>query len=112
MTNVSALRFPTLTIEHPLERVAMRVLVAAVMALVIAYVYLIAASTFNIIARKQAEVSSVTIQGTLAQLSSQYYELSKQVTLARATSMGLSPIAQKDYVTRSSHLSYVAPAAQ
>ena len=109
---VHALRLPTLTYEHPLERVILRVLLLIIIAAVAVYVYLIAASTFNIIARKQAEVSSTTVNSSLAQTNAQYYQLSGQVTPARAVAIGLTPVAEKDYVTRTSSLGLATPVSR
>lgn len=112
MQQTHALRFPTLTTPHPAERLVLLVLIALVVACISAYVYLIAASTFNIIARKQAEVASVQTQSALAQINAEYYQLSGQVTLSRAEAIGLTPIAKKDYVTRETRLGYARPATQ
>lgn len=107
-----ALRFPTLTYEHPAERIVFRILCAVFVASVCAYVYLIAASTFNIIARKQAESSAVTAHSLLAQTNAEYYKLSGQVTPARALAIGLAPVSQKEYVIRTSSLGLAGPAAR
>lgn len=107
-----ALRFPTLTYEHPAERVLLRVLGVVLIAAVCAYVYLIASSTFNIIARKQAESMAVTAHSALAQTNAEYYQLSGQVTPARALSIGLAPLSQKEYVTRTSSLGLAGPTAR
>ena len=104
--SIAALRYPTLAIEHPIERVVSRTLLFALCLLTVAYVYLIGASTFNIIARKQAELSATKVSGTLSQLNAAYYALSDQVTLAKAAELGLSPIAQKEYVTRTARLGF------
>jgi len=105
----NTLRFPTLTFEHPAERIVLRVLIAVVIACAVAYVYFIAASTFNIIARKQAEVSAIAVHSKLAQVNAEYYQLSGQVTPARALAIGLTIVAEKDYVTRTSSLGLAGP---
>jgi hypothetical protein len=110
--NLHAFRYPTLTFEHPAERVVLRVLIAAIILFALAYVYLIAASTFNIIARKQAEVSAISTQSSLAMINSEYYQLSGEVTPQHALAIGLTPVSQKDYVTRTSRLGYAGPASR
>lgn len=87
----------------------MRLFVVALALLASAYVYLIADSTFNIIARKQAEIAATALSGSLAQLNAEYYQLGSQVTLAKARELGLVALAESDYVTRTSRLTYAAP---
>lgn len=107
-----ALRLPSLTYEHPAERIVLRVLALVLVASVCAYVYLIAASTFNIIARKQAESFAITAHSALAQTNAEYYQLSGQVTPTRAIAIGLAPVSQKEYVTRTTSLGLANPAAR
>ena len=100
------LSLPTLTSAHPLEPLALRVVSGVVLLLIVCYVYGISASTFNIIARKQAESSAGSVQSSLAQLNAEYYSLTGKLTEARAQSLGLSELAETSYVTRDVHVGY------
>jgi len=100
-------RFPSLTVEHPLEAVARLAFCAAIALCVALYIYCIAASTFNIIARKQAENGSMAAQSRLAQINAEYYALSERVTPSEAGNLGLVPIKEKSYVTRTAALGFV-----
>lgn len=104
--STKTLSFPTLTKEHPLERLALRILIALVAALIFSYIYFIAASTFHIIARKQAETTGVAVQSASAQMNAEYYNLTAGLSPETASSMGLKSISKKEYVTRSIYLGY------
>lgn len=104
--NANVLRLPTLTSAHPLEPLALRVVSGIVVLLIIAYVYGIAASTFNIIARKQAESSATAVRSSLAQLNAEYYNLNQSLTESRAGDLGLVTLSDSSYVTRDVHVGY------
>ena len=100
------LSLPTLSSAHPLELVAVRVMSGVVLLLIVAYVYGISASTFNIIARKQAESSAGVVRSSLAQLNAEYYTLTQGLTQSRAKTLGLSELREASYVTRDVHVGY------
>lgn len=100
------LRFPSLTAEHPAERVLRAGLLVLLALLLACYVYLIASSTFNIIARKQALQEGMATQSTLSRINAEYYALSSTLTEERAAHLGLVPLEEKEYVTRASQLGF------
>lgn len=100
------LRLPSLTHEHPIERMLRLLLVLCIAFGIASYIYFIAASTFNIIARKQAESTAIATQSRLADINSQYYALSQRVTPGEAGVLGLVPLKNKSYVTRTTSLGF------
>lgn len=102
-----AIQLPTFTKEHSSERVILRILLSALAIFIISYVYLIGASTFHIIARKQAESSSISVQSALAQINAEYYTLAEGLTEGRARALGLTNLQKKEYVTRAVYLGYI-----
>ena len=80
----------------------MRVLVSLLILLALGYLYFVAASVLNIMARKEALSQSAQIEGTIGSLEGQYFALSQGITPQSAVALGLSPISVKDtdYVNR------------
>lgn len=101
-----AINLPSLTTMHPLEGVVRRTLMGALAILVLAYIYFVASSTFNIIARKQALQEGVAIQSSLARINAEYYALSGELTPERAAIAGLVPLEDKAYVSRTVPLGF------
>jgi hypothetical protein len=93
--------------EYTGERVARRLLGTTAVLLIIAYGYLIASSTFNIIARKEAYLTSTKIESALAQLEAEYFELSESLTASYAAQTGLTPVVAKEYAARAGTLGLV-----
>ena len=91
-----------LAIEYPLERLIMRTMIALLIALAFCYLYFVAASVLNIMARKEALAQSAQIDGSIGALEGQYFTLSQSITSQSAVALGLSPIsvANTAYVDR------------
>ena len=90
----------SLTLEHPAERLALRILVLALVFVMCAYFYFIAASILNVIARKEALTKVTMIQGSIGGREQQYFELTKGITPQDGPELGLTPVAKKAYVYR------------
>ena len=99
-----------LAVEYPIERVAFLVLSGMLAILFCAYFYLVVASVLNIIARKEADASAATMQGTIGSMEEQYFALSQQITPQAAAQAGLTPIAQTQYVYRTGNAAIATPA--
>jgi hypothetical protein len=95
-----------LAVEYPMERMIMRVLVAFLIMLAFGYLYFVAASVLNIMARKEALSQSAQIEGTIGSLEGQYFALSQSITPQSAVTLGLTPITVQntDYVDRPGHV--------
>lgn len=96
----SAHRGVSLSLEHPAERLVLRVLSIALLALVCGYLYFVSASVLNVIARKEALARVVVIQGSIGGLEQEYFKLSQSVTAQTGEALGLSPVGQPKYVYR------------
>lgn len=88
----------SLSVEHPFESIVFRALVATLFLLLAGYLYFVSATVLNIMARKEADIESSRIQGSLAGLEQQYFALSQSVDEHVASSLGLSELKGADYV--------------
>lgn len=89
-----------LNIEHVYEKAAFRVLFALLGIVLCGYLYFVGASVLNIIARKEATRASAAMQGTIAGLEKQYFVLTEAVSPQSGSTLGLSQVADTDYVYR------------
>lgn len=96
----TAKRGVSLSMEHPFERVLVRVLLIVLIALVCGYLYFVSASVLNVMARREALAQVNKIQGAIGGLEQQYFVLSQAVRPEMGTSLGLSPVLQTQYVYR------------
>lgn len=97
---VSKRQTPVLAIEYPAERLAFNMLIVLLAVLFCAYFYFVIVSVFNVIAEKQADTASASLQGSIASLEQEYFSLSQSLTPAAASEMGLAPIENTQYVFR------------
>ena len=88
----------TLSAEHPLERNALRALMAILFVLLCGYFYFVSASVLNIIARKEADSKSIQLQTSIAVMEQEYFALSKSVDSKSASQLGLVPVKNTKYV--------------
>ena len=93
-------RRASLAVEHPYERLARQILFCALAALVLAYFYFVAASILNIMARKEADTTTLALQTKIAQMEGDYFTLSNQVNPSSAKAIGLAPVHTTQYVYR------------
>ncbi|MDO8514835.1 MAG: hypothetical protein Q7S50_04820 [bacterium] len=90
----------SLSIEHPAELLALRVLAIALIALVCGYLYFVSASVLNVMSRKEALTRTALIQGSIGGLEQEYFKLSQSVKPNSGAALGLSPVSQTQYVYR------------
>lgn len=91
----------TLAIEHPWEPRALSILSIALIVLVTAYLYFVAASILHVIARKEAIADMQTLQSSIGGLEQHYFALSQGITSKEGAHLGLSPVSKTSYVYRS-----------
>lgn len=89
-----------LSLEHPLESVAMRALFAVLFVFLCGYLYFVGASILNVIARKEASAHVGQLQTAIAGMEQKYFSLSQAVDPSEAQSLGLAPISDTQYVYR------------
>ena len=91
-----------LTVEHPMERRLFSMLAITLAVLTVGYLYCVASSVLNVIARKEAVARATALESTIGGLEQEYLALSQEVTPASGTSLGLVPVAHTAYVRRPS----------
>lgn len=94
----SAKKSFSLTAEHPYESAAIRFLILTLCVLAFAYLYFVAASIMNIVARKEASVQTTRLQSSLALMEKEYFALSHAVDESVADRMGLVTVEDTHYV--------------
>ncbi len=90
----------TLTAEHPGERTVLRMLLGALLALALAYLYFVSASVLNVIARKEALVQTASLATAVAAMEREYFAASGAVSPAEGVQLGLAPVVNTAYVYR------------
>lgn len=105
--NLAAVTKPrqSLAIEYPVERVILRALLVALVALVLCYLYFVFSSVVNIMASKEAMAKTASINASISSLETQYFALSQQISQSSALAIGLTPIHATDYVDRPGNVS-------
>ncbi len=96
----SVQRDVSLSLEHPVERIVLRVLSIFLLAAIAGYLYFVSASILNVIARKEALSRISVIQGSIGGLEQDYFELSSGIRPESGPSLGLGPIKNQSYVYR------------
>ena len=99
-TQVIHKRLPILAVEHPLERRLLTFFFGLLIVVFFAYLYFVAASVMNIVARKEADARATNLQGSIGTLEQKYFELSQALTPESASTLGLAPVSQTAYVYR------------
>ena len=89
-----------LAVEHPYERLVRQALFCVLAICILAYLYFVAASILNIMARKEADTSTLALQTKIAQLEGNYFALSNAVNPSTAGAIGLAPVSTTEYVYR------------
>lgn len=89
-----------LSIEHPLESVALRTLFGVLLILILAYIYFVGASILNVMERKEAVARSAEMETSIAKLENNYFALSQRITPETGSMLGLAPIRDVAYVHR------------
>ncbi len=96
----SVQRGASLSVEHPAENLALRILSIALITIVCGYLYFVTASILNIIARKEALAQVSVIQGSIGAEEQRYFELTKSISPRSGPGLGLAPITGETYVYR------------
>ncbi len=86
--------------EHALEPMARQVLFAVLGVLIFAYLYFVAASILNIMARKEANTAVFALQSAIAQMEGEYFTLSHAMQPESGARIGLAPVGDTHYVYR------------
>ena len=86
--------------EYSIEKRTRLILLIMLTDAVVGYIYFVASSTLNIIARKDAHTQMSQVESAIAQLESEYFSLSKSITSENAETLGFVSIKSKNFVTR------------
>lgn len=86
--------------EHPYESLTRQLLFAVLGIMILAYLYFVAASILNIMARKEANTAVFALQSAIAQMESEYFALSHGMQPENGARIGLAPVAETHYVYR------------
>jgi len=89
-----------LSLEHPMEKIAMRALFVVLAVFLCGYLYFVGASILNVIARREADANAAQLQSSIADMQQQYFAVSSSVDQAEAARLGLAPISDTQYVYR------------
>lgn len=89
-----------LTHEHAWEARARHLLVACTLIMAVGYVYCVAASILNVIARKEADTRAIALTASIAELEERYVALSATIHEEAVLAHGLSSLNAKHFVTR------------
>ena len=84
----------------PYEYRLLRVLGISMGALVFLYLYFVSASVLNVIAQKEADRASATLESNIGSLEGTYFALAENITASHARTLGLEPLTQASYVYR------------
>lgn len=90
----------SLSLEHPRERLLLRVLGGLLVALICAYLYFVTVSVLNVITRKEALAQTTALQGKMGALEQRYLALSEIADPREAKALGLAPVQETEYVYR------------
>lgn len=90
----------SLSREHPMERMIMRILLALIAISIFGYLYFVSASVLNVMARREADAQTVKLQSSIADMERQYFALEKGIDASSASALGLAPVAPAQYVFR------------
>lgn len=90
----------SLAIEHPYEARLRQALFLVLAVCIFAYLYFVAASVLNIMARREADAASLALQSSIASMEGDYFALRDSVNPSMEGVIGLAPIAKTDYVYR------------
>ena len=86
--------------EHPYEVHMRQVLFAVLTLMICAYLYFVAASVLNIMARKEANTAVFALQSAISQMEGEYFALSHSMEPEHGARIGLAPVEATHYVYR------------
>jgi len=82
------------------EHFVVRILIAAILMCVAAYLYFVGVSIMNVIANREASLESERLQSLVGTLEEEYFALSKAISPENGAVMGLSKTADTSFVRR------------
>lgn len=88
----------SLTLEHPAERLLLRVLALSLTILALLYVYFVGASIGNVMARTDAIKQIASLAGAVAMLEREYFVASQSIGPESGSKLGLLPVENTTYV--------------
>lgn len=104
-------KIAALSAELPYEYSAVRVLSVAVGILIFVYLYLVSASVLNVIAQRESDQASAAHESKIGVLEGKYFTLSKNITPAHASELGLKPVTDTSFVYKLETVGF-SPAAK
>ena len=87
-----------LAITHPTEKRILATLAVAFLVLVLAYVYLVAATVFHVTARKNIQYQAQIRAAYVADLEAEFLNKSTLIARSTHTVSDLSPVKEKHFV--------------
>ena len=90
----------SLTMEHPAERTAFKILIAVLALFACGYVYFVGLTILNVIARKDALTQMSVLGGAVSDLEREYFAASQELGPEDGARLGLTPVANTAYVHR------------
>lgn len=91
-------RAALLTAEHGGERIVLRIILACIALSAALYVYFVASSTLNVIARNSAQGQAAQLESAVGALETRALALAKEITPERALALGLVQVKDTAYV--------------
>ena len=82
------------------ERFLLHYLVLGIVLTILGYTYFVTLSIFNVIAHKEAIAESDRLQSEVGLLEEDYFALSKEITPALATRLGMTETEETTFVRR------------
>lgn len=101
----------SLTIEHPVERMALRGFVGTLVLLALLYVYFIGSSVLNVIARKEALTQTASLTNAVSQLEREYFASTQSVGPEEGARLGLTSLEDTVYIHRPGNAALAGQAA-
>ena len=93
--------FTTLLVqEHPTEFLLRRVTIGLIILSFFGYVYFVSSTVINIIAGKEANTHTASLTSSIAELESEYFARTNEISKQTSESLGLVPVGEKHFVTR------------
>lgn len=89
-----------LNAEYPLERALFHAFFVVLFVLISAYLYFVASSVLNVIARKEALAQSTRLGTAIGAYEKDYFAISQTVKPEAGLALGLSPVSNTAYVYR------------
>jgi hypothetical protein len=93
-------RISIFAIEHPIEVIFVRTVVALLLALFLCYLYLVSSSVLNIMAQRGSASEAAHLQSEIGDMEREYFALGATLSPHEARSIGLAPLSETSYIYR------------